>query len=196
MPVPIAGAGLFLSNLRPLELFPARAVLCSLVPATFRWSFYGGAALAFILGVWLVKLWGSEHQIELHTNHLLRSIESRDWKKFSSFLAPDYQDQWAQDRTTVMERARQVFGYLRGIELKPIDPGTTSSGAAGSWQARIELTGASNSELASLVRERLTRLKAPFQLEWRRQSWKPWDWQLVRVSNADLELPAGNEFMP
>ena len=30
---------------------------------------------------------------------------------------------------------------------------------------------------------------APFELEWRRQSAKPWDWKLVRVSNASLEIP-------
>ena len=40
-----------------------------------------------------------------------------------------------------------------------------------------------------LVKERVSSLTTPFDLEWRRMSAKPWDWKLVRVSNAELALP-------
>ena len=163
---------------------------------SFRVGFYGGAILAVVLGVYLTRLWSSERQIDLHTRHLLRSLEQRDWQKFSSFLAPDYRDQWGEDRALVLARARQVFSYLRGIELRPIDPVLHSSGRDGSWEGRIELTGAKNSELAGMVKERLDNLRTPFRLNWRQQSGKPWDWQLVSVSNNELTLPEGNEAMP
>ena len=44
--------------------------------------------------------------------------------------------------------------------------------------------------LSQRVREAITK---PFELEWRRTSAKPWDWKLARVSNPDLEIPAGFE---
>jgi len=33
-------------------------------------------------------------------------------------------------------------------------------------------------------------LGAPFELQWRRISGKPWDWKLIRVSNPELQLPS------
>jgi hypothetical protein len=59
----------------------------------------------------------------------------------------------------------------------------------GSWQARITVEG-DNSEMTYLFKERVNTLATPFQLDWRRASAKPWDWKLVKVSNAGLEIPA------
>ncbi len=41
-----------------------------------------------------------------------------------------------------------------------------------------------------LLDERVNKLPTPFELEWHHLSWKPWDWKLVRVSNASFEIPA------
>ncbi|PYI73929.1 MAG: hypothetical protein DMF08_01935 [Verrucomicrobia bacterium] len=38
--------------------------------------------------------------------------------------------------------------------------------------------------------ERVNRLPAPFELEWRHVSGKPWDWKLVRISNPAFQIPA------
>ncbi|HEY1583637.1 MAG TPA: hypothetical protein VGF73_11125 [Chthoniobacterales bacterium] len=38
--------------------------------------------------------------------------------------------------------------------------------------------------------EWVNSLTTPFELRWRRESWKPWDWKLVEVRNPGLELPA------
>jgi hypothetical protein len=40
----------------------------------------------------------------------------------------------------------------------------------------------------SEIKHRVNSLSAPFQLQWRRQSSKPWDWKLVRVSNRELKI--------
>ncbi len=169
-------------------------LLC--VPKSFRNGFYVGIILAVGVGIYLARLWSADRQIALHTNHLLRSLETRDFQKFASFLAPDYRDRWEEDRALVLQRARLVFGYLRGVELRSSEPVIRSSGSSGSWEGRIELTGAESSELAAMVKERLNSARSPFRLDWRRQSGKPWDWQLVRVSNDDLNLPVGNEYIP
>lgn len=176
--------------------FYAAPVLSSRVPKSFRTGFYAGALLAVALGIYLFRLWSAERQIELHTSHLLRSLEARDFQKFASFIAPDYRDRWEEDRAIVLQRTRVVFGYLRGVQLRSTDPVIRSSGADGSWEGRVELMGAENSELATLIKERLNNVRTPFRLDWRRQSGKPWDWQLVRVSNDNLEIPAGNGYLP
>ena len=44
-----------------------------------------------------------------------------------------------------------------------------------------------------MMNERQNSLSTPFELQWRHVSGKPWDWKLVRVSNPELEIPAGFE---
>jgi hypothetical protein len=48
----------------------------------------------------------------------------------------------------------------------------------------------SDDEAMQLLDERVNSLPAPFELEWRRLSGKPWDWKLARVSNSAFEIPA------
>ena len=55
-------------------------------------------------------------------------------------------------------------------------------------QAKISVDG-DNSEIMALIKERVNPLGSPFELEWHRKSAKPWDWKLVRVSNAELTIP-------
>ncbi len=44
--------------------------------------------------------------------------------------------------------------------------------------------------MSAFVNERVNTLETPFELQWQQQSGKPWDWKLVAVTNAELELPA------
>jgi hypothetical protein len=158
----------------------------------FRDSFYAGAGLAFVTGIFLMWLWSAEHQVRLHSDHFLAAIENKNWPKFATFIADDYHDQWNQDHAIVLQRTREVFRYLRGIRIVPHQVIVMTGGGKGTWQAKIILEG-DESELAQLVKERVNPLTTPFVLEWRRVSGKPWDWKLVRVENAGLEIPAGFE---
>jgi hypothetical protein len=162
----------------------------------FRSGFYAGLFAALVFGVYLMRLWGPERQVRLHSEHLIRSLEDRDWSRFSSFVGDSYKDQWGEDRTVVVQRCQAVFGYLRGIRIVPKGVEIQAGGGAGFWRAKINIEGAENSELASVVRERVNRLPSPFTLEWRQVSGKPWDWKLVRVSNETLELPQGYDQLP
>lgn len=163
---------------------------------TFRSGFYAGLALAVALGVYLVQLWGAERQVQLHTRHLIQSMEDRNWTKFAAFLSDSYKDQWGQDRTLVLQRSRALFGYLPGVRIVARTAMIQAGGRVGFWRSRIEIQGAENSELAYMVKDRVNRLTSPFTLEWKQISAKPWDWKLVRVSNDTLELPQGYEQLP
>jgi hypothetical protein len=158
----------------------------------FREGFYVGLGLALVLATYLMWLWGAEHQVRLHTDHLLHAIENKSWSNFATFIADDYHDQWNQDRATVLERTRAVFTYLRGVHIQVASPSVQAENGFGKWQGSIKLETADN-EFAGLVKERVNSLTTPFTLEWRRVSGKPWDWKLVRVSNPALEIPAGFE---
>jgi hypothetical protein len=148
--------------------------------------------VALALSIYLMWLWATEHQVRLHSNHLLAAIESKSWPKFADSLADDYQDQWGQDHALALDRTRNVFRYVRGIHIVPGYAIVQTGDGKATWQAKITVEGG-DTELGALIKERVNPLTTPFTLEWRKQSWKPWDWKLVRVSNPGLEIPAGFE---
>lgn len=156
----------------------------------FRNGFYLGVALALALSLYLMWLWGAEHQVRLHSDHMLSVIESKSWPKFATFIADDYEDQWGQNHAIVLERTRDLFRYVRGVYLVPGYAIVQLDDGRATWQAKITVEGGAD-ELAAFLKDRVNPLTTPFTLEWRQRSWKPWDWKLVRVSNSGLEIPAG-----
>jgi hypothetical protein len=149
--------------------------------------------LALALGIYLLQLWQPEHQVQLHSDHLLRALERKDWPGIASFVGSAFQDQWGDDRTLVQARLREVLSYTRRLKLETHDAVAFASADSGEWHARVTADGEEN-EVMAVIKQHINTLPEPFRLQWRRQSWKPWDWKLMRVTNPALEFPEGAGF--
>ncbi|HJT82164.1 MAG TPA: hypothetical protein VJ719_13285 [Chthoniobacterales bacterium] len=156
---------------------------------SFRNSFYLGVIIAVTLGLFLVRLWQPEQQVRKHSEHLLASITDKDWDNFEELIAEDYQDQWGHDRTAVVQRTRQVARYARGLRISVIAPNVRIENRTGYWRAFVSIDGDKDNEVIAAMKERVNTLQTPFELKWQRKSGKPWDWKLISVGNAGLELP-------
>jgi len=154
----------------------------------FRDGLYAGAGIAFLMGIFLIWLWGADHQVRRHTDNLLHAIETRNWTGLASFIATDYEDQWGNDGALLLERTRLVFQYAGRVRITPGYVIVQIDRERGSWQAKITIE-CDNGEMNDLLKERVNTLATSFQLDWRRASAKPWDWKLVKVSNPGLEIP-------
>lgn len=152
----------------------------------FRNGFYAGLLLTLIVGLYLVRLWQPERQVQLHSAHLLSQIEQNDWSAVEEFIAPDYQDRWGNDYALLLERLRRVFRALSKPRLEAAAPSVRTADGQGYWTAKITLTG--GGEFAGVIERRVNSLEAPFELEWRRGATWPWDWKLVSVRNPELEV--------
>ena len=164
-----------------------------MIRPAFRNGFYAGALAAVIAGIFLFQLWQSDRQVHLHSVHLAAALEEKDWGDAAEFLAPDYADQWGHDREMVLVRLQQVLHYAQNLRIDAQQTITRAGDGEGTWNARIRIK-ADDNEIATIVKQRVNALEEPFELRWRQQSWKPWDWKLVRVSNSALELPTGGGF--
>ena len=162
------------------------------MPNWFRGGFYGGLSFALLIGLFLIWLWQPERQVARHTENFLHAVERKDWSRVVDFIGNDYHDQWGNDRARVVERAREFFHYLRGFRVNFSAATVNVDHRRATWIAKITVQGAEG-EVMTEVKERVNSLTKPFELEWRRTSAKPWDWKLARVSNPDLEIPAGFE---
>lgn len=158
------------------------------MPGSFRNGVYAGLLVAAIVGIWLATLWRAERQVRLHSEHLLSQIEKKNWRAVGDFIGEDYQDRWGNDRSRAVARARQVFSHLPKPRIEASGAQVRIENRQGYWQAKIKVSGGPG-EFTILIEERVNSLTAPFELEWRRRSSKPWDWKLVCVRNPSLEIP-------
>ncbi len=106
-----------------------------------------------------------------------------------NFVAPDYGDDWGDDRARLLTRLRLAGRFFFDLTITASEAQTQVNPPQGSWRARIRLSG--RGEAAAEITTRVNSLTSPFVLQWRRESWKPWDWKLVRVTNESLEIPEG-----
>ncbi len=154
----------------------------------YRNGFYAGLLLAGAIGVFLVWLWRPAHQVQRHTDNLLKAIEHRKWTLVEHMIALNYEDQWHNDRALLLERMRFAFVYAREIKLTPELPIVWTDHGTWHWQSRIKIDGQPGEGL-TMIQERVNFLTSPFVLEWQHVSSKPWDWKLVRASNTELAIP-------
>lgn len=148
-----------------------------------------GALGSLLLALLLVWHWRAERQVRLHSEHFLRAVESHAWDKVSAAVAADYRDQWANDRALFLEQLPAAMRFFRGVKFEAESARMTTSEDRGAWSAKIRLHG--GDESAAPLLERVNASRTPFELQWRRQSARPWDWQLVRIENPDLVFPDG-----
>ena len=160
------------------------------MPSTFKNGFVAGVIVALVFGLWLAQLWRAENQVRLHSEHFLRQIEKRNAAAAGDFLALDYHDDWGHDRALLLSRLRIVLQLFSSLTISVTAPQVTLHPSAATWSATIQLEGAGG-EFAPEITGRVNSLTKPFKLHWRHESWRPWDWKLVQVSNPALELGGG-----
>ena len=157
------------------------------MPPIFKINFYVGALVAALISLWLGQLWQAERQVRLHSEHFLQQIEKRNWSAAADFVAAEYHDDWGHDRKEMVARLRIVLRFFSSLRIDAGTPQVSADTPAGWWSAKVRLEGG-GSEYAPEIVQRVNQLSEPFVLHWRRQSWLPWDWKLVRVSNPSLDL--------
>ena len=83
----------------------------------------------------------------------------------------------------------RIFGEIRRLGAISDDEMGVLTGAVQDALARLRPdVWVKGGDYAPEVIERVNRLTKPFELHWRHESWRPWDWKLVQVSNPALEL--------
>ena len=160
----------------------------TVVFAWLRNGFYAGLGLVLLLGIYLLWLWQPERQVRRHTQHLFKAVEKRSWTRLGEFVAPDFIDQWGDDRARLLERTREFLRYVHVIHISSAKILVQTQHRHALWTGNIIIEGDSG-EITTELKSRVNSLATPFELEWRRLTVMPWDWKLARVSNPSLEIP-------
>ena len=137
------------------------------------------------LVLFLLWLWQPERQVRLHTSHFLKKVERRNWEAARNFLADNYSDRWGHSKETAIGDAREVFRQFLFITIENRTDSCEMTGDRATARTTVRISG-SGGPIAQLVMERVNTLRGPFSFEWRKASWKPWDWRLTTVEHPEL----------
>jgi hypothetical protein len=151
------------------------AALASLLLATIAWRCF-----------WL---WQPERQLLLHQASFRAALEKRDWNRVRDLMDTGYADRWGYTRDTGIHEARQYLGqfFALTINAQLVSDQLTATGGTVTERWQLDGTG---TEIAGMIEQYANTAHEPFVFEWRHRSWEPWDWALVRVDNAELNLTA------
>jgi hypothetical protein len=151
----------------------------------FRKYAFPAAVALVALVLFLLWRWQPERQVRLHTSHFLKSVERRNWDSAKNFLADDYTDRWEHNKESAIADAREAFRQFMFVTIENRIDSCEMGDKQATARTVIKISG-NGGPVAQLVMERVNTLSGPFTFEWRKASWKPWDWQLVRVDHPEL----------
>jgi len=146
--------------------------------------------IALLRCLWL---WQPQRQVILHQDHLLDAAQERNWKRFDSFIAPNYSDRWGHDKAFLVRESSEVLRQFFGLTIQRQRIECRLNGNTAIVLDRLKLDG-KGTALATMATSAVNDLHEPFTFEWKRQSWKPWDWALVSADQPELNLDRAGEY--
>ena len=150
--------------------------------------------ILLILGlvlVWLaysfVFVWPAHIQLPTKQDAFLSSIEDGDDHVWEDLISEAYQDQWEFSKSNVLVSLSDVRTNLMALHIswEPEAPEILEDEARLTGDLNFEATALFG---ADFVTSRLNNLKTPWVFTWKKESWKPWSWKLVRIENPSLSL--------
>ena len=127
-----------------------------------------------------------QSQVEAQQKRFVRAVEKRDWAAVMDLMDPSYEDQWKLHRAAALNLAHQVLSGFLILNLDWHSQAIKIDGDQIQAQGSFQLTG-SGAGMSSEVVNRAAQIHQPWTFIWKKTGWKPTDWRLVSISNAELE---------
>ena len=141
----------------------------------------------------LLWLWQPERQVRLHTTHFLKKVERRNWDGARDMMAGDFKDRWGHDRNSALEDAREVFSQFLFLTVENRTTYSVVYGSEGGTDTVVKISGHGGAG-AQLVMERVNGLHQPFHFSWRKSGQAPWNWELTRIDQSELNIDPNVSF--
>ena len=103
------------------------------------------------------------------------------------FLADTYADRWGHDKAFVLGASREVFGQFMVLTVESRIDECAVQGGRATVRGPVKISG-TGGPLAQFAIGKVNALREPFVFAWERTGSKPWQWQLTRFDQAELEL--------
>ncbi|MEY4489978.1 MAG: hypothetical protein RIQ79_2486 [Verrucomicrobiota bacterium] len=145
--------------------------------------------IALIVGLpWLSPTRGAERAWQ----GTLSALADNDLEKFGSYLDSNYHDGFGLDRAGAVALAKTVRGQFLLCTITREQPELVMDpGNHGAISRALIRLGGQGSPVASAAIQASATSTTPTIFRWRRGSWKPWDWKLIALDNAEAAKAVG-----
>jgi len=131
--------------------------------------------------------WSPQRQLELKQEGFIRALQKHNGKKLQPYLAEDYEDQWEFDRDDVVLAVSDVGRHFMILTVKSFDTDFRIGERQAVVKMKLQLSG-SGSLVANEVIRIVNRQKKAFVFTWKRQSFWPGSWKIVRIEHPGLPI--------
>ncbi|MDA0812460.1 MAG: hypothetical protein O3C21_08765 [Verrucomicrobia bacterium] len=131
--------------------------------------------------------WPAATQVRLKHEAFLVSIEEGDNAAWDTLLSESYEDQWGFSKSNAMVAMQDVRSQFIGLKItwKPESEVVDSGDGTLAGEMKFEATGFFATDL---ITSKLNGIEEPWVFAWKKESWLPWSWKLVRIENSGLDL--------
>ncbi len=149
--------------------------------------------LLLVLVAILVAMWGLPRlSSSWHLHHrqaeLLTAIEQHQSGRLEQLVSPDYADQWNFTWQQIHSSMEDVSAQFLSLVIVEADPQWILHGKTADHSARLTLKGIPATPFGTEMVSRAAKLQQPFTFTWKKESFWPWSWRLIRVANEELHL--------
>ncbi len=149
-------------------------------------------ATILVMGYLIAFRWTSERQLRSKQEALITAIEDGSWRRCEKHISSDYADRWGWTREDLGKAIKDVRSQFMVLSLDFQAPTWDIAGDTATVRGRVKVSGTGIGIGNAIIRE-ANRLEAPGIFTWKKESWLPWDWKLVRLDHADLDVPSSYE---
>lgn len=155
----------------------------------FRWFLRISLASALISIVWffIPFLRSAESQVKQQQANILEFVAHRNWPRVYLLLAPDYADAWGMKSDEAISAAREALLSFIMVSLDWKVQSVARDGKTVTLSGAIRMSG-SGATGSSMIIDHVNRITKPWVCVWRKDGWKPGDWRLVSIANADVTM--------
>jgi hypothetical protein len=133
-------------------------------------------------------VWPAEIQVREKQTAFLDAIEEGDNAAWDNLLSEQYRDQWDFNKVNALISLQDIRSQFMAINISwtLTSEIIESSDATLTGSMKMEATGIYLP--SDIVTSRVNRLETPFIFTWKKESWLPWSWKLIRIENSGLDL--------
>lgn len=124
--------------------------------------------------------------VEKKQASLIEGIERRSPARIERLVAEEYSDDWGFSREDAVEAVVDVGSQFLVLVVTEEDKTTVLGEGEAKVSAKLIFGGKPVGPAANEVMRRLNGLKEPFVFTWKKESFLPASWRLVRMENASL----------
>jgi hypothetical protein len=140
-----------------------------------------------VVGRAILIHWSPQRQLELKQEGFIKALEKHNGKKLLPYLATDYMDQWEFDRDDAVLAVSDVGSHFMILTVSAFDVDYRVEGRQAVVKSKLQLSG-SGSPVANEVIRVVNRQPKAFVFTWKRQSFWPGSWRVVRIEHPGLPV--------